>query len=33
MEAALDGKPRPLEVEVGKENFKPNEYPLVVRLR
>ena len=29
----IDGKPRPLEVEVGKENFKPNEYPLVVRLR
>jgi hypothetical protein len=29
----IDGKPRPLEVEVGKENFKPNEYPLVVRLK
>ena len=29
----IDGKPRPLEVEVGRGNFKPNEHPLVVRLR
>jgi hypothetical protein len=29
----IDGKPRPAEVEVGKENFKPNEHPLVVQLR
>jgi hypothetical protein len=29
----IDGKPRPAEVEVGKDNFKPNEHPLVVRLR
>ena len=29
----IDGEPRPAEVEVGKSNFKPNENPLVVRLR
>jgi hypothetical protein len=29
----IDGVPRPGEVEVGRENFKPNETPLVVRLR
>jgi hypothetical protein len=29
----IDGKPRPAEVEVGKDNVKPNEHPLVVRLR
>ncbi len=28
-----DGKPRSGEVEVGRENFKPNENPLVVLLR
>ena len=29
----LDGQPRPAEVEVGKNNFKPNENPVVIRLR
>lgn len=29
----IDGVPRPAEVEVGRDNFKPNETPLVVRLR
>ena len=29
----IDGKPRPAEVEVGAGNFKPNEDPLVVRLK
>jgi hypothetical protein len=29
----IDGVPRPAEVEVGRDNFKPNENPLVVRLR
>jgi hypothetical protein len=29
----IDGKPRPAEVEVGKGNFKPNEHPVVARLR
>ncbi|HTG88694.1 MAG TPA: hypothetical protein VL914_00820 [Vicinamibacterales bacterium] len=29
----IDDKPRPEEVEVGKNNVKPNEHPLVVRLR
>ena len=29
----IDEKPRPEEVEVGRDNFKPNEAPLVVRLR
>lgn len=29
----IDGVPRPAEVEVGRDNFKPNEIPLVVRLR
>ena len=29
----IDGMPRPAEIEVGKDNFKPNEDPLVVRLR
>jgi hypothetical protein len=28
----IDGVPRPAEVEVGRENFKPNESPLVVQL-
>jgi hypothetical protein len=29
----IDGVPRPAEIEVGRDNFKPNEDPLVVRLR
>jgi hypothetical protein len=29
----IDGIPRPAEVEVGRENFTPNENPIVVRLR
>ena len=29
----IDGTPRPAEVEVGRDNFKPNQHPLVVRLR
>jgi hypothetical protein len=29
----IDEKPRPEEVEVGHDNFKPNQNPLVVRLR
>ena len=29
----IDGQARPAEVEVGKENFKPNENPVRVRLR
>lgn len=29
----IDGVPRPGEVEVGGDNFKPNETPLVVRFR
>jgi hypothetical protein len=29
----IDEKARPEEVEVGRDNFKPNESPLVVRLR
>lgn len=29
----IDGEPQPREVEVGRENFKPNATPLVVRLR
>lgn len=29
----IDGKPRPAEVEVGRDNFKPNEAPLIVRIR
>lgn len=29
----IDGEPRPLEVEVGRDNFKPNANPLIVRLR
>ena len=28
----IDGVPRPAEVEVGRENFKPSENPIVVRL-
>jgi hypothetical protein len=28
----IDGKPRPAEVEIGKDNFKPNAHPLVIRL-
>ncbi len=29
----IDGVPRPEEVEVGRTNFKPNESPLLVRIR
>jgi hypothetical protein len=29
----IDGVPRPAEIEVGRDNFTPNEDPLVVRLR
>lgn len=29
----IDGVPRPAEAEVGRGNFKPNEAPLVVRVR
>jgi hypothetical protein len=29
----IDGARRPAEIEVGRENFKPNEDPLVVRLQ
>lgn len=29
----IDATPRPAEVEVGRDNVKPNEHPLVVRLR
>jgi hypothetical protein len=29
----IDGVARPAEVEVGRENFKPNEAPLIVRMR
>jgi hypothetical protein len=29
----IDGVPRPAEVEVGRNNFKPNENPLVIRFR
>jgi hypothetical protein len=29
----IGGEPRPLEVEVGENNFKPNENPIVVRLK
>jgi hypothetical protein len=29
----IDGQPKPAEVEVGKENFKPNENPVRVRLK
>jgi hypothetical protein len=28
----IDGQPRPAEIEVGRDNFRPNEHPLVVRL-
>ncbi len=30
---AIDGKPVPREIEVGKNNVKPNQLPLVVRVR
>jgi hypothetical protein len=30
---AIDGKPRPEEVELGKSNFKPKQTPLVVRIK
>jgi hypothetical protein len=33
MMLAIDGRPRPAEVEVGRENFRPNENPVVIRLR
>ena len=29
---AIDGTPPPADVEVGKDNFKPNEEPIVVRI-
>ncbi len=29
----MDGEPRPREVEVGRDNFKPNAHPLIVRLK
>jgi hypothetical protein len=29
----IDGKPHPLEVETGRDNFKPNETPVVIRLQ
>jgi hypothetical protein len=29
----IDGKPHPAEVEVGRNNFKPNENPVVIRLK
>ena len=29
----IDAAPRPAEIEVGSQNFKPNENPLIVRLR
>lgn len=29
----IDGEPKPAEVEVGKENFQPNDHPLRVRLK
>jgi hypothetical protein len=29
----IDGMPRPAEVEVGRDNFKPNEHPLSIRLQ
>ena len=29
----IDGVPRPEEVEVGRANFKPNESPLLIRVR
>lgn len=29
----IDGAPRPMEIEVGRDNFKPNEDPVVIRLR
>lgn len=29
----IDGQPRPAEVEVGRDNVKPNQHPLVIRLR
>ena len=29
----IDGEPKPAEVEVGKENFKPNENPVRARLK
>jgi hypothetical protein len=28
----IDGVPKPAEIEVGRENFKPNETPLVIRI-
>ena len=28
----IDGKPEPDEVEIGRDNFKPQESPVVVRL-
>jgi hypothetical protein len=29
----IDGRPQPAEIEVGRDNMKPNQDPLVVRLR
>ena len=28
----IDGAPKPAEIEVGRENFKPNQTPLVIRI-
>lgn len=33
MNLEIDGRPRPEEVEVGRNNYKPAENPVVVRLR
>jgi hypothetical protein len=33
MNLQIDGQPRPAEVEVGRNNVKPNANPLVIRLR
>ena len=29
----IDGVPRPAEIEVGRNNVRPNEHPVVVRIR
>jgi hypothetical protein len=29
----IEGKPVPQEVEVGRDNFKPREMPLIARIR
>jgi hypothetical protein len=33
LQLGIDQKPRPDEVEIGAENFKPNQHPLVIVLR